>query len=333
MDQMIRSKLWLKAGAVASGLTLVALVTVGVVGGAATAAASAATPLVGTFGITAGTFSGGIPAGSYFRMLIPGGTLNGPSATNYFANPDSTASDQTYTLLSPGTQGGLITGAYQAAPDPAFDGAGNSLAAGIIAPVAFAGPNFSVETQTPDAQTSTAVPTPTISDAGGKLTGSLQAFSASWNTQYFNQGSPKPDGSSPGVTAGPTGKYTASTGAYSLTWTSEIVGGPFNGFTGQWVLTGTFKVGAPTITTTSLPDATPGTAYSAVTLAATGGVAPYKWKVSSGTLPAGLKLSSKGVLSGTPKKTDAAGADPITVEATSHKSTATATKPFTLTVT
>jgi hypothetical protein len=54
------------------------------------------------------------------------------------------------------------------------------------------------------------------------------------------------------------------------------------------------------ITTTSLPDATVGTAYSQ-TLQAAGGVPPVTWAVSSGTLPAGLTLNaSSGTISGTP---------------------------------
>ncbi len=54
------------------------------------------------------------------------------------------------------------------------------------------------------------------------------------------------------------------------------------------------------ITTTSVPNGTAGTAYSA-TLAASGGVTPYTWSVSSGTLPAGLTLAaSTGAISGTP---------------------------------
>jgi hypothetical protein len=54
-----------------------------------------------------------------------------------------------------------------------------------------------------------------------------------------------------------------------------------------------------TITTTSLPAMTVGVPFSA-TLVATGGISPYTWSVSSGTLPAGLSLSSAGVISGTP---------------------------------
>jgi hypothetical protein len=49
----------------------------------------------------------------------------------------------------------------------------------------------------------------------------------------------------------------------------------------------------------SIPSATVGSAYSR-TLTATGGVAPYTFTVTSGTLPAGLSLSATGVLSGTP---------------------------------
>jgi len=55
---------------------------------------------------------------------------------------------------------------------------------------------------------------------------------------------------------------------------------------------------APTITTTTLPNGTVGTAYSQ-TLTATGD-APITWSVASGALPGGLSLSSAGVISGTP---------------------------------
>jgi len=54
------------------------------------------------------------------------------------------------------------------------------------------------------------------------------------------------------------------------------------------------------ITTTSLPDGTVGTPYSQ-TLQTAGGGPPLTWAVASGTLPAGLTLStSAGTISGTP---------------------------------
>lgn len=54
------------------------------------------------------------------------------------------------------------------------------------------------------------------------------------------------------------------------------------------------------ITTTSpLPAATPGAAYSQI-LTVTGGSAPYAWSKASGALPSGMDLSATGLLSGTP---------------------------------
>ena len=53
------------------------------------------------------------------------------------------------------------------------------------------------------------------------------------------------------------------------------------------------------VTTTSLPAATGGVPYSA-TLTADGGVRPYTWSVTSGSLPPGMTLDSfTGVISGT----------------------------------
>jgi hypothetical protein len=53
------------------------------------------------------------------------------------------------------------------------------------------------------------------------------------------------------------------------------------------------------VTTSSLPGATVGSSYSQ-TLSGTGGKASYTWSLSSGSLPAGLTLSSGGTISGTP---------------------------------
>jgi hypothetical protein len=54
------------------------------------------------------------------------------------------------------------------------------------------------------------------------------------------------------------------------------------------------------IATSALPTATQGAAYN-TTLTASGGTAPFKWLVSSGSMPAGLSLASTtGVISGSP---------------------------------
>ena len=61
------------------------------------------------------------------------------------------------------------------------------------------------------------------------------------------------------------------------------------------------------MTPASLPGATVGTLYSA-TLTATGGSGTgYSWSVPAGTLPAGLTLSTVGVISGTPAAAGTAG--------------------------
>jgi hypothetical protein len=204
---------------------------------AAAPAAAAPSPLVGTFSITAGGCSGGTASGTYLRMVLSGGTN---AAGPYFSNSDSSCSDNTYTPLSPGTAGGLVTGAYQAEPAPAFDSQGNALADHITAPVAFEGVKFATATNAVDPQTGQRVTPPAIAADGSTLSGNLESFAVSWNNQQFNQGSPKPGGTSPGNTTPVTGTYDPATGAYALQWSSQVVGGPFNGFSAFWHLTGTF---------------------------------------------------------------------------------------------
>jgi hypothetical protein len=202
----------------------------------APAPSTAGIPLIGLFRFSPGVFTGGKISGSYVRLVLAGGSVEkGP----FFPNPNSKAT--TYTLLNPGTDGGLRTGSYQPAPAPAFSPTGDALANRIMAPQRFAFINYTVLTAPKDPQTGLDVPAPSISVADGKLSGQLQAFSAAWNKQYFNQGSPKPDGSSPGLTRPVTGTYNADTKAYTLEWTSQIAGGPFNNFSGVWHIEGVFE--------------------------------------------------------------------------------------------
>ena len=67
------------------------------------------------------------------------------------------------------------------------------------------------------------------------------AVSAYYGGEVFNQGAPKPDGSSPGSTAGPAGQIDPETGEFTLEWTSQISGGAFDGFTGVWHMEGVFE--------------------------------------------------------------------------------------------
>ena len=59
------------------------------------------------------------------------------------------------------------------------------------------------------------------------------------------------------------------------------------------------------ITTTTLPNGVLGTVYpSGTQLQATGGVAPYTWTLTNGTvLPPGLTLATSGAITGTPTAT------------------------------
>jgi hypothetical protein len=201
----------------------------------ATTPTAGTTPMNGTFKLTAGAIQGSdTPSGSRFEMLTPKG--------NPLANVSEGGSDNYYTPLAPGTQGGLSTVAYQSAPTPAFQG-GNALANEIVAPVKFYGYDFSVDTNPTDTQTGAKDPLPAIAvddNGDGKLTGQVTAWDAQWNGQSFNQGTPKPGGGTPGSTTALSGTYDPTTGQFTLSWKSLIVGGPFNTFTGVWHLTGTF---------------------------------------------------------------------------------------------
>jgi hypothetical protein len=165
-------------------------------------------------------------------MLLPGTT------DQYFVNPNSSAPNKTYTFMRPGTNGGLELGKFQPPPSPAFAG-GNARANRITKPQGFDVYRYSISTAKTDAQTGLSVPAPTLTlFSGGKLGGNFSAWTAEWNKIYFNQGSPKPNGSHPGLTTGVTGTYNSHTRQFTIIWRSAIVGGPFAGFTGFWHLQG-----------------------------------------------------------------------------------------------
>ncbi|WP_375423216.1 fibronectin type III domain-containing protein [uncultured Friedmanniella sp.] len=83
----------------------------------------------------------------------------------------------------------------------------------------------------------------------------------------------------------------------------------------------------PTLTFAAPPPGVVGTAYS-TQLTVNDGTSPFTWSVASGTLPAGISLSSAGLLSGTPTT---AASSTFTVQV-SDASSQTATRTVTLVV-
>ncbi|SDF83185.1 beta strand repeat-containing protein [Terriglobus roseus] len=112
------------------------------------------------------------------------------------------------------------------------------------------------------------------------------------------------------ITGTPT---TAGTSTFNVTATDSA--SPAKTGTANIVMT--VNPISPLTLTGGLPNATLGVAYTQ-TLQATGGLPPYTYTVTSGSLPAGLSLSSAGVVSGTPT---AVGASSFTITATDSQTT------------
>jgi hypothetical protein len=114
------------------------------------------------------------------------------------------------------------------------------------------------------------------------------------------------------VTAAVPSNLYASAGSASVTVVNPGTGGGTSSALVETI------VAALAITTTTLPGGSPSAAYTA-TLTATGGVLPYTWAITSGSLPAGLTLNAAtGVISGTPT---APGTSSFTVSCTDSTGT------------
>lgn len=223
------------------------------------------TELVGLLKLAPGKVVGGQVTGTWFRMVQVGGSVkDGP----YMKNADSRADGGEATLLSPGTSGGLRLEGYQSQPSPAFAPNGDSRANAIVKPAKFFAVDFSIATNPVDPQTKRKVAPPTVYLKNGRLTADLSSWGVTWNNQVFNQGAPKPVSNAAAKAPGQekaekvwdwvagkylesapaptltgksaTGTYDATSGRFTLEWTSLIEGGPFNRFIGRWHLEGTF---------------------------------------------------------------------------------------------
>jgi PKD repeat protein len=146
----------------------------------------------------------------------------------------------------------------------------------------------------------------------------LSTGATSWAWDFDNDGTTDSTDQNPTHQYAAAGKYTVKLtatndcGSDDETKTAYITANP-----------------ALSIATTSLDDGQ-GCVYYEVTLQASGGTPPYKWKKIAGKLPPRLKLSTKGVISGTPTT---AGTFNFTVQVTdgAHPH-ATATQPLSIKV-
>jgi uncharacterized protein (TIGR03437 family) len=128
----------------------------------------------------------------------------------------------------------------------------------------------------------------------------------------------------PGVTlsaAGVLGGSPTTAGTYPVSIAVQDSAGTPHTMTVNFSVT---IAAAIVISTTTLPDGVPNLAYTTTTLQALGGTAPYIWTALS-VLPAGLTLSTGGVLSGTPTVPGAFTVDLQVADSTSLSATATLT--------
>jgi len=164
-----------------------------------------------------------------------------------------------------------------------------------------------------------------VAPAQASLTaGATQQFTA---TGTYSDGSTQNLSSSASWSSSSTGvaSVNASGLATALSPGTATISAALSGVTGTATLT--VKAAPLTVTTTSLPNASQGVAYSS-TLSASGGLPPYVWSIPSG-LPPGLALNaSTGTLSGTPSQVGVYGFT-ATVTDSQH---ATASGSFSITV-
>lgn len=113
-----------------------------------------------------------------------------------------------------------------------------------------------------------------------------------------------------------TGGFQAGAGIAFQVWRFSFDRNVPDLFSKEWTIAKASGSAPPQISTSSLPDATAARPYSA-TLAAIGGIRPFAWRVTKGSLPAGLTLNAtSGQISGTPTAT---GTSAFTVTVTDAK--------------
>jgi len=189
--------------------------------------------------------------------IAPGVVKNLYQGGSYFAmgvnNPNGNAA-----MLSAGTDGGIQLGTFQnfvtdpdephpdGHPDAPF-GAGSGYNALVsegtaLSSFSFFGNPTYVGLNPVSYQSGLSKSAPSLNLLGGTCAGNvcdievdLSAWEVYWNGSVFEQG-PRPDNSQPFTLA--SGTVNTVSGDYVLDWSSQILGGPFNGVTAYWHLEG-----------------------------------------------------------------------------------------------
>lgn len=134
-----------------------------------------------------------------------------------------------------------------------------------------------------------------------------------------------------GLTLDPSTGTISGTPTATGTSSFDVFVTDSNGMTPEGAVTLSLTINAPpplSITTTSLPNGTQNTAYN-TGLLVNGGLSPYNWSLTTGTLPAGISLNnSTGAISGTPT---ASGTSNFTVQVT-DATAQTATRALSITI-
>ena len=251
------------------------------------------------------TASGG--SGSYTYALAPGSSLPAGltlSNSGTVSGTTSTAGSYTFTIVASDTVFAGETGSrqYTLTVNPA-----------------------STLTLTP-----ASLPNATVGGSYSPVTIAASGGSGSY-TFALASGSSLP----PGLTLSNSGTVSGTTstaGSYTFTiLASDTVYASETG-SRQYTLT-VNPASTLTLTPTSLPNATVGDSYSPVTITASGGSGSYTFALATGgKLPAGLKLTSAGVLSGTPTTTSGSPFRFTIVATDKSNSHLTGSRAYTLTV-
>ncbi|PLC43482.1 autotransporter outer membrane beta-barrel domain-containing protein [Ralstonia pickettii] len=310
---------------------------------------------------TTGVISGTPTAGGTFNPTITATDANGFTGTRAYSLSVNAATIS----LSPATLANATIGtAYNQAVTasggiPAYTyavtagalPAGLTLSSsGVLSGTPTAGGTFNFTITGTDSSTGTGpytgsrtytltvgVPTLTITPASGSLSGTAgtaysRTFTASGGTSPYTYALTITAGTMPAGMSFNTANATLSgtpTSAGAVTF--NVVATDSSSGSGPYSITGTYTltVSAPSISVSpaTLPNPAIATAYSQ-TVTAANGTAPYTYAITSGALPAGLTLTSSGVLSGTPT---AGGTFNITITATDANSF-TASRAYSLTI-